>query len=209
MVVFSALSVVPFSDASWFTGKDSFFKAHKDTPRGKDMIGSLVIVFPVAHQSGELVLRHKKSEWTFDTNGLISLQPSPSLAYVAFYSDIEHEVLNVTSGSRITLIYNLYLAHHASVSMVPVSPDPPTASSIEPNLKVITNFQATLRQLLRSPEFMPDEGTLAFDLAHLYPVTFDTKLEEMVKYLKGEDAHVYKSCRELGLEPSCGWCTTS
>ena len=42
---------------------------------------------------------------------------------------------------------------------------------------------------------------MAFNLAHLYPVTFDTKLEEMAAYLKGEDAHVYQPCQELGLEP--------
>ena len=48
---------------------------------------------------------------------------------------------------------------------------------------------------------MPKGGTLVFNLAHLYPVTFDTKLEDITAYLKGEDAHVYQSCQELGLEP--------
>ena len=61
------------------------------------MLGSLVIVYPTAHQGGELVLRHKGGEWKFDANALTSLQSPPSLAYVAFYSDIEHEVLKVTA----------------------------------------------------------------------------------------------------------------
>ena len=63
------------------------------------MLGSLVIIYPTAHEGGELVLRHKDhdSEWKFDTNSLTASQSSPSLAYVAFYSDIEHEVLKVTS----------------------------------------------------------------------------------------------------------------
>ncbi|KAJ7583235.1 hypothetical protein C8J56DRAFT_1054994 [Mycena floridula] len=34
---------------------------------------------------------------------------SPSIAYIAFYSDIEHEVTPVTSGYRISLTYNLYM----------------------------------------------------------------------------------------------------
>ena len=38
---------------------------------------------------------------------------------------------------------------------------------------------------------MPDGGTLGFGLAHLYPVTSKTELQEMTSYLKGEDAHVY------------------
>ena len=42
---------------------------------------------------------------------------------------------------------------------------------------------------------------MIFNLVHLYPVTFDTKLEDITAYLKGEDAHVYQSCQELGLKP--------
>ena len=36
------------------------------------MLGSLVIVYPTPHQEGELVLRHKDHEWTFDANSLTS-----------------------------------------------------------------------------------------------------------------------------------------
>lgn len=130
------------------------------------MLGSLVIVYPTAHQGGELVFHHKEREWTFDANFLTSLQPSPSLAYVAFYSDIEHEVLKVTSGSRVTLTYNLYLVPHGPTPGAPVPSNLPVGS-VKPNLKDVTNFQATLRRLLKSPEFMPEGGTLAFNLAHL------------------------------------------
>jgi hypothetical protein len=31
-----------------------FFKAHKDTPRASNMIGSLVVALPAAHQGGAL-----------------------------------------------------------------------------------------------------------------------------------------------------------
>ena len=32
----------------------------------------------------------------------------PSISWAAFYSDCEHEVLEVTEGHRLTLTYNLY-----------------------------------------------------------------------------------------------------
>lgn len=32
----------------------------------------------------------------------------PSIGWAAFYSDCEHEVLNVTEGYRLTLTYNLF-----------------------------------------------------------------------------------------------------
>ena len=162
------------------------------------MFGSLVIVYPTAHRGGELVLRHKRREWTFDANTLMSFQSSPSLAYVAFYSDIEHEVLKVTSGSRVTLTYNLYLVPRCPIPGVPV--DVP-AALVKPNLKDNTNFRETLCLLLEDPEFMHGGGTLAFNLAHLYPITFGTELRWLTAHLKGEDAHVYRSCLELELKP--------
>ena len=157
------------------------------------MLGSLVIVYPTGYEGGELVFRHKDREWKFDANSLTVLKSSPSLAYVAFYSDIEHEVLEVTSGRRVTITYNLYLVDPASR---------PEASAVDPDLKNLSNLQTTLRGLLNSPEFLPSGGSLGFGLAHLYPVTFETKLQEMAVYLKGEDAHVYRACRELQLQPS-------
>ena len=157
------------------------------------MFGSLVIIYPTAYEGGELVLRHKDREWKFDANSLTTSQASTSLAYVAFYSDIEHEVLEVTNGRRITITYNLYLFNPALE---------PEASAVAPDLKSISNLQTTLYGLLKSPKFLPSGGTLGFGLAHLYPVTFEMELQELVAYLKGEDAHVYRACRELRLQPS-------
>jgi len=118
----------------------------------------------------------------------MTLRSSPSLAYVAFYSDIEHEVLTVTSGQRITLTYN---------------PIPKMAAlAITPDRNVSNSFQTTLHSQLGGPEFLPSGGTLGFGLAHLYPVTFKTVLEDLILYLKGEDAHVYRDCRELQLKPT-------
>ena len=151
-----------------------------------------MVVYPTSHEGGELVLRYKDREWVFDANDMNSSQSSPSFAYIAFYSDIEHEVLKVTSGHRVTVTYNLYLV------------DPvlrPGTSALAPNLKNGSNLQTTLQGLLKSPEFLPNGGTLGFGLAHLYPVTLETKLQEVVSYLKGEDAHVYRACRELQLQP--------
>ena len=157
------------------------------------MVGSLVVVYPTPHQGGELVLRHKGREWAIDENTLNHSQSSTSIAYVAFYSDIEHEVLKVSSGCRVALTYNLYLVDSTPGVQAP---------SVVPNLRVIPNLQSALHKLLRSPEFLPHGGTLGFGLAHLYPITFETKLQDMAKYLKGEDVHVYRACRELKLQPS-------
>jgi len=157
------------------------------------MLGSLVVVYPTPHEGGELVLRHKGHEWKFDANDLASSRSSPSLAYIAFYSDIEHEVLKVTSGHRVTVTYSLHLVDPALR---------PGALTVAPNLKDISNLQTTLRGLLESPEFLPYGGMLGFGITHLYPITFETELQEMANCLKGEDAHIYRTCQELQLQPS-------
>ena len=182
----AASPVSPCLTLSIHLDKGSFFKPHKDTPRGIDILGSLVIIYPTAHEGGELVLRHKDHEWKLDANSLIASKSSPSLAYVAFYCDIEHEVLTVTSRRRVTVTYNLYLVDPASR---------PGALAVTSNFRSVSNLQATHYAPPKSPEFLPDDGTLGFGLAHLYPVTFKTRLQEMTNYLKGEDAHVYRACR--------------
>jgi len=156
------------------------------------MFGSLVVIYPTPHEGGELVLRHKEQEWKIDAKALTASQSAPSLAYVAFYSDIEHEVLKVTSGHRVTVTYNLYLV---DVSSRPWGP----ATTM--NAQSASNLQTTLQRLLKSPEFLPNGGTLGFGLVHLYPVIPDTDLQEMASRLKGEDWHLYQACRELQLRP--------
>src|SRR6201996_3395291 len=95
-----------------YLGKGSFFKSHKDTPRGEKMFGSLVIILPTKHEGGSLLLKHSSAHFHFDGASLLSPhlseQGTQSFAYVAFYSDVEHEVAEVTSGHRVTITYNLY-----------------------------------------------------------------------------------------------------
>jgi hypothetical protein len=77
---------------------------HVDTPRSELQFGSLVVCLPCEHEGGQLVVRHQGQEMTFDWSGT-----SRDINWAAFYSDCEHEVLEVTSGHRITLTYNLYM----------------------------------------------------------------------------------------------------
>ena len=59
---------------------ESFFKVRKDTPRGENMLGSLVVVVLNRHEGEAL---HQGEKWDFDCAAFI--------AHVAFDSDIEHE----------------------------------------------------------------------------------------------------------------------
>ena len=175
-----------------FIGKDSFFKAHRDTPRGTDMFGSLVLVFPTVHEGGALILRHNSKEWSFDSGKEIG--DTKKIGYVAFFSDVEHEVALVKSGYRVTLTYNLY---HPDTEFMEVKPPPP--------MPMNENFvKKALRDLVEDDTFYPKGIHLGFGLRHEYPITVKPQKMETMHFiyrnLKGSDALLKAACEELGLE---------
>ncbi|KDQ60430.1 hypothetical protein JAAARDRAFT_125785, partial [Jaapia argillacea MUCL 33604] len=170
-------------------GPGSFFKAHKDTPRAPNMFGSLVVVFPAKHEGGALVLRHQNSDWTFDAAKELSNTQQPQVAYIAFYSNVEHEVMEVQSGYRISLTYNLYFTKSRPQN----TPALPQTQS---------RFLRALRSVLDDRTFLPYGGTLGFGLRHQYPLPEEGDLTPLESCLKGSDAVVMEVCRYLGLDVS-------
>ncbi|KAF7288949.1 Fe2OG dioxygenase domain-containing protein [Mycena indigotica] len=174
-------------------GPGSFFKAHKDTPRAGDMIGSLVVVLPTAHSGGALTLSHGDSSTSFDSGALLADKPS-SIAYAAFFSDVTHAVEEVTSGYRVTLTYNLFLLDAPTSRLVPGR----QASAAE------TACEAALRALMADATFLPAGGLLGFGLQHQYPVprtpSDPASLEHVTTVLKGADARMQSAAARVGLE---------
>ncbi|KAJ8079243.1 hypothetical protein PM082_021743 [Marasmius tenuissimus] len=170
-------------------GEGGFFRAHKDTPRSEKMFGSLVVVFPTPHTGGHLALRKNGEEFTFKSDDLPGSRDE--IAYIVFFSDVEHEVLPVTSGHRITLTYNLY---HADKS---------TKAPLTLRNHDITPLKDALSQLINNPKFMPNGGYLGFGLRYDYPVVLGkTKFSELKDLLKGEDLMVQTACEALNLDVS-------
>ena len=80
-----------------------FFAGHRDTEKLPGMFGTLVIVLPSLFAGGGLVVRHKGREVQLDLNR----NDPAEVGFAAFYADCVHEVLPITEGSRLTLVYNL------------------------------------------------------------------------------------------------------
>jgi hypothetical protein len=164
------------------------------------MFGSLVVVFPTPHEGGALFLRHHGHEWIFDSAQALAALDQPTIGYVAFFSDIEHEVAQVTSGHRITLTYNLYFDDVSG----PVSDNDavsknPIPLQLQLQLPNQEGFRKAFKALLENPEFMAEGGTLAFGLRHVYPIK--GSLKHVYNVLKGSDAVVFQSMRGLGFDP--------
>ncbi|EIE20653.1 hypothetical protein COCSUDRAFT_57220 [Coccomyxa subellipsoidea C-169] len=170
-----------------------FFKAHVDTPRSADMLGSLVIALPCLHEGGRLTVEHGIECQTFDWS-LTELPNAPLLQWGAFYSDCIHEVHPMTSGARITITYNL---------MAVKAEDPP--------LRGVNPSSLALRQILdealQTDGFLEKGGTLAFGCQHEYHHNSDAFLDSHFRFqadlkllLKGADACVVAVARDLGLK---------
>ncbi|TFK63427.1 hypothetical protein BDN72DRAFT_847639 [Pluteus cervinus] len=196
--------------------KGSFFKAHRDTPRRRDMFASLVIVFPTPHEGGKLLLRHDTEEWAFDSTQVLAGTQTPSAAFIAFYSDVEHEVTTVEAGHRVTLTYNIYrggLDPEDNNKFVANKAEIGSGPSGAGNLKGIPHIQsarkpsasllkANITNLLLAPTCLPRGGYFGFGLRFMYPAfggkEFD--LQEMMKQLKGSDAIIKQVCAALKLK---------
>ncbi|KAI0789713.1 hypothetical protein C8Q75DRAFT_149016 [Abortiporus biennis] len=175
-------------------GPGSFFKTHKDTPRGEKMFGSLVIILPTAYEGGELVLRDRGEEWKLGASTQLISPDSDSdsdsnnpqkMKYIAFYGDVDHEVLEVTSGYRITITYNLYYDTRFARS---------TTSK-----KAWSVLQNAFERLLDDPTSMPNGGHLGFGLTRSYPVNNQTSLYSILLDLKGADSSLLYACTQLSL----------
>lgn len=103
---------------------------------------------------------------------------------------VEHEVAPVTCDHRVMLTYDLFAYDDdgpVSTKVHQVSQSTPA-----PNQRA---FQDALAALLESREFLADGGTLGFGLANAYSIGKD--LKHVYGALKGSDAAVYRTLREL------------
>ncbi|MGF9761792.1 2OG-Fe(II) oxygenase [Microvirga sp. 0TCS3.31] len=147
----------------------SFFASHRDTEKAPGMFATLVVVLPSISTGGELLVRHKDQEVRLDLHC-----PDPSeVAFAAFYADCVHEVLPITSGFRLALIYNLLRPGPGRL------PEPPSYGNQQARLTTL--LQAWGTDLSHSNADAPEK--LIVPLEHSY-----TSAELGFGALKGADA---------------------
>ena len=163
------------------------FKAHVDTPRSEKMFGSLVVCLPTQFSGGALVTRHNGREVQFDWSSSTQ-SPLQSVCWASFFSDVEHEVLPVTEGYRITLTYNLYSNTQqdmlGTVHTVDLTSSP---------------FCSELHSAVSNAHFMRDGGVLGFGCHYTYVFKDLNEAKNLPCILKGADRIVFVTAKSLGL----------
>ncbi len=157
----------------------SFFVDHRDTEKIPGMFATMVLVLPSTHGGGELVVKHAGREAALD---LHPEDPS-EIGFAGFYADCVHEVRPVTTGFRLTLVYNLRFVDRSRPLKAP-------------DYRV---EQARVAEALRnwaSAEDEPDK--LILPLEHAY-----TPAELSFGALKGADAGVASVLIKAAAEADC------
>eukprot|EP00116_Pleurobrachia_bachei_P003313 sb/3463575/ len=214
-------------------GKGGHFKKHKDTPRGSDMIGTLLVQLPGAYYEGGALeifagVGSKKMKVLdgYKLGKKWQLPDPTKLRVAAFFCDIDHEVLKVLEGLRLTVAFILRVENIAS--------EVPSSSLNRVELPCLTPSAQETALTAKFVEFCNDESFLpetfdpptflAFPCFHLYtneqvfPNHEDTAevplTETQVAQLKGKDSIIGKAvlaaaeqtggCVEIYLQPMVG-----
>jgi hypothetical protein len=172
------------------------FVPHKDTPRGSDMLGTLVVCLPSQFSNGAFVVKHHGVFQTYDWGQAIREQAEPArIHWAAFFGDVDHQIERVWGGLRVTLTYLIRRGASTGRGAVP-------ARSHE---ALHTLVRQELRALLDDRKFLPKGGTLAFPCSHLYhrEARFQRELHALsrqtVSALKGRDHKVAVAAMDEGL----------
>ncbi|KAG9238196.1 hypothetical protein BJ875DRAFT_437669 [Amylocarpus encephaloides] len=157
------------------------FKPRQDSEKTPGMFATLVVALPSKHEGGEVRVSHAGETRVFETSKFSDYNAS----FLAWFSDVTHEVKPVISGHRLVLTYNLV---HRSLG-----PRDLSASSDSTGAKLGALFSEWKEGLHKSPY----TRLVAYELEHQY-----TDASLCLGGLKGKDQVVGMSlqqvCKEFG-----------
>lgn len=146
------------------------------SPKIQGMFGTLVICLPSAHQGGEVIVKHRHEKKILRSSKVAQ-------GFMSWYSDVQHEVLPVTSGYRWVLTYNLALDPSA---------ERPSARLVRAG---VSHLRRALRQWLSEAAGSQQVQPLIYPLDHHY-----TEASISLKAFKGRDVAVVQALRDISSE---------
>lgn len=158
----------------------SFLKPHRDSEKMDGMFATLIIQLPSQYKGGQLVVRHDGKTITSDFSSVEASNPF-STFFTAFFRDCEHEVLEVTEGYRLCLVYIL-ICHR---SEVPIAPQ---RNALEVQLITLIKDWEYNGKLVYALKHKYSEANLSFDNLK----TTDRVIANFLIHMaKANDLHVF------------------
>ncbi|GAQ39186.1 hypothetical protein AtubIFM56815_007646 [Aspergillus tubingensis] len=163
-----------------YSSPDGFIKKHINIPYLDNQFGLLVVCLPSQFTGGNLYVRHNKQIRHLDW----SPASSSTIQWAAFYDDCELEIMPVTGGECITLVYDLY---SVGAGVGYVHPKPSLTPCMQP-------LKAAVMNILGSPDLMSQGGILGAFCSYAYPAS-----ESIAHVLKDDDYLLYSAFKSCGL----------
>jgi hypothetical protein len=137
------------------------------------MFGTLVISLPSAHTGGDVVVKHRHEKKTLRSSEV-------ELGFMCWYSDVQHEVLPVTSGYRWVLTYNL---------AIDPSEERPSAGLLQDE---ISHLRRVIRRWLSAAAGSQQPQHRVYALDHHY-----AEASLSLQALKGRDRVLVQALRDI------------
>ena len=156
--------------------KGGQFARHKDTPRTSELVGTLVVGLPIAHEGGDFEIvdggKPKRIAW----GGKVDPK---AVRWVALFSDLDHEIKPVKSGTRVTLVYSLSRSKR-----------PRTDKARDKQLAKLREIASTLKLAKGAPLMIACTRQIVTDGTQ--PQSIDT--------LRGTDREIADTFRDAGFD---------
>lgn len=171
------------------------FQRHVDTPThdASLYLGTVIVCLPAAHEGGDLIVRHHGKQHTFKFDALS--RDSNQVQWAAFFGDCEHEVKQVTSGTRIVLSYSIL--RHPSMT----DPQGHLGGLVSAQLTKSDAHQGQVAELLdKAHEYMCEsigDSCVGIFMSHMY-----TGTGLRPDGLKGADRLLYDHLNSKGIPVS-------
>ena len=164
----------------------SFFVSHRDTEKAPGMFATLIVVLPSQHDGGELLIRHRDQQVRLELGGT----KLSEISFAAFYADCVHEILPITAGYRLALVYNLIRQGKGK------PPQAPNYDTEQTRLATLLQQWCTTKHQSDIDDTSPEK--LIYPLEHVY-----TPAELSFDALKGADAAAAVVCTEAAQQADC------
>ncbi|RPD82293.1 hypothetical protein L226DRAFT_497438 [Lentinus tigrinus ALCF2SS1-7] len=155
----------------------SHFLPHVDTEKVNGMFATIVVVLPSRFTGGAVRVTHGELSEIYDN----SANSSMTTSILAWYTDVEHEVKQITSGYRLALSFNLIHTTDA------LRPAPSPQSGIAARLRHV------LLSWKKGDVQSKDPAKLIYLLSHKY-----SHAALRGSALKGADAHLVALLDSIG-----------
>ena len=156
------------------------FKKHRDTEKEKNMFATLILQLPSVYEGGALVVYNKNGSKSTHDFGQETGKAPYLVHFAAHYADLEHEILTVTKGYRLALVYSLCWVDDCETDS--------SSNSSSNNEEMV----ACLHQLLTTCG--EEDNKIGFMLEHKYTVA--SMRQNGVKALKGIDSDRFKLLKQ-------------